>query len=116
MRRDMLDGIAEINKHKKLQSGDLEIDARIAQRWPTACKPAYRAVDLKKEPDHVLDMYGPDARKKGTFAHNRLIARRLAERCSLRTTLSPRMGSAWQLTQSNPQPMQGCGSARRRSG
>ena len=28
---DMLDGIAEINKHKKLQSGDLEIDARIAQ-------------------------------------------------------------------------------------
>ena len=31
MRRDMLDGIAEINKHKKLQSGDLEIDARIAQ-------------------------------------------------------------------------------------
>ena len=31
MRRDMLDGIAEINKHKKLQSGDLEIDACIAQ-------------------------------------------------------------------------------------
>ena len=59
MRRDMLDGIAEINKHKKLQSGDLEIDARIAQY-----EMAYRMqtsvpelVDLKEEPDHVLDMY-----------------------------------------------------------
>ena len=82
MRRDMLDGIAEINKGKKVQSGDLEIDARIAQY-----EMAYRMqtsvpelVDLNKEPDHVLDMYGPDARKKGTFAHNCLIARRLAER------------------------------------
>ena len=34
-------------------------------------------VDLEEEPDHVLDLYGPDARKKGTFAHNCLIARRL---------------------------------------
>jgi hypothetical protein len=82
MRRDMLDGIAAINQHKKTQSGDLEIDARIAQY-----EMAYRMqtsvpelVDLKEEPDHVLDMYGPDARKKGTFAHNCLIARRLAER------------------------------------
>ena len=37
-------------------------------------------VDLKDEPQHVLDMYGDDALKKGTFAHNCLIARRLSER------------------------------------
>ena len=28
-------------------------------------------VDLKEEPDHVLDMYGPDARKKGRLRYNR---------------------------------------------
>ena len=31
MRRNMLDGIAKINQAKKMESGDLEIDARIAQ-------------------------------------------------------------------------------------
>ena len=82
MRRNMLDGIAKINRAKKMESGDLEIDARIAQY-----EMAYRMqtsvpelVDLKDEPQHVLDMYGKDAMKKGTFAHNCLIARRLSER------------------------------------
>ena len=82
MRRNMLDGIAKINQAKKIESGDLEIDARIAQY-----EMAYRMqtsvpelVDLKDEPKHVLDLYGEDAMKKGTFAHNCLIARRLSER------------------------------------
>ena len=82
MRRNMLDGIAKINQAKKMDSGDLEIDARIAQY-----EMAYRMqtsvpelVDLKDEPQHVLDLYGKDAMKKGTFAHNCLIARRLSER------------------------------------
>ena len=82
MRRNMLDGIARINQAKKMESGDLEIDARIAQY-----EMAYRMqtsvpelVDLKDEPQHVLDLYGKDAMKKGTFAHNCLIARRLSER------------------------------------
>ena len=30
--------------------------------------------------EHVFDLYGPDARKPGTFAANCLLARRLAER------------------------------------
>ena len=36
--------------------------------------------DLGEEPEHVFDLYGPDARKPGTFAANCLLARRLAER------------------------------------
>jgi uncharacterized protein (DUF1501 family) len=36
--------------------------------------------DLSKEPESVVESYGPDARKPGTFAHNCLLARRLAER------------------------------------
>lgn len=82
MRRSMLDGIAKINQAKKAEAGDPEIDARIAQY-----EMAYRMqtsvpelVDLKDEPKHVLDLYGKDAMKKGSFAHNCLIARRLSER------------------------------------
>ena len=36
--------------------------------------------DLAEEPDHIFELYGPDARKPGTFAANCLLARRLAER------------------------------------
>ena len=37
-------------------------------------------MDISKEPQSVLDLYGPDAQKPGTFARNCLLARRLAER------------------------------------
>ena len=36
--------------------------------------------DLSKEPERTFELYGPDARKPGTFAANCLMARRLAER------------------------------------
>ena len=69
MRRSMLDGIAKINQAKKAESGDPEIDARIAQY-----EMAYRMqtsvpelVDLKDEPKHVLDLYGKDAMRKGSL-------------------------------------------------
>ena len=82
VRRSMLDGIAKINQAKKQETGDPEIDARIAQY-----EMAFRMqssvpelVDMKDEPDHVLDLYGKDAKKKGSFAHNCIVARRLAER------------------------------------
>ncbi|MCE2795693.1 MAG: DUF1501 domain-containing protein, partial [Planctomyces sp.] len=38
------------------------------------------ATDVAGEPRHVLDSYGPDVTKPGTFAANCLLARRLAER------------------------------------
>ena len=37
-------------------------------------------MDLSKEPDSILDMYGPDSREPGTYAANCLLARRMAER------------------------------------
>ncbi|NOX53869.1 MAG: DUF1501 domain-containing protein, partial [Planctomycetes bacterium] len=37
-------------------------------------------VDFSNEPKHVLDMYGPDVHKPGTFAASCLLARRLVER------------------------------------
>jgi uncharacterized protein (DUF1501 family) len=36
--------------------------------------------DLSGEPEHVFKLYGPDAKKPGTYAYNCLLARRLAER------------------------------------
>jgi hypothetical protein len=37
-------------------------------------------MDLSKEPQPVLEMYGPDVHKPGTFAASCLLARRLVER------------------------------------
>ena len=82
MRPNMLDGIAKINRAKKIDSGDLEIDARIAQY-----EMAYRMqtsvpelTDVAKEPKSVLDLYGPSVKERGSFAYNCLMARRLIER------------------------------------
>ena len=81
-RRRMLDRLSMINREHYEAIGDPETNARIAQY-----EMAYRMqasvpelTDLSDEPDHVFDMYGPDARKPGTFAANCLLARRLAER------------------------------------
>ena len=37
-------------------------------------------IDVKSEPKHMLEMYGPDAAVPGRYAYNCLLARRLAER------------------------------------
>jgi uncharacterized protein (DUF1501 family) len=36
--------------------------------------------DISNEPKHILDLYGPDVHKPGSFARCALLARRLAER------------------------------------
>ena len=81
-RRQMLDAVAALNRIKSQQTPDPEIATRIAQY-----EMAYRMqtsvpelIDLADEPQHVLDLYGPDVRQRGTFAYNCLLARRLAER------------------------------------
>ncbi len=81
-RRKMLDGLAELNQAKHEQVGDPEIVSRIAQyemafRMQTAVPDL---VDISKEPQDVLDMYGPEVKQPGTYAYNCLLARRLAER------------------------------------
>jgi hypothetical protein len=81
-RRRMLDDLAQLNQLKLADAGDPEIATRIAQY-----ELAYRMqssvpelADISHEPSDVVDLYGPDARKPGTFAHNCLLARRLSER------------------------------------
>jgi hypothetical protein len=81
-RRVYLDSLKTINEAKLEDYGDPEIGTRIAQY-----EMAFRMqssvpdlVDLSKEPEHVMAMYGADASKPGTYAYNCLLARRLAER------------------------------------
>jgi hypothetical protein len=81
-RRDMLDGLAQLNQLRYDVLGDPEIQTRISQY-----EMAFRMqssvpelTDLSAEPSWVFDLYGPEAKKPGTFAANCLLARRLAER------------------------------------
>ena len=82
MRRRMLDSLLELN-HQTLETyGDPETQARIAQyemafRMQTSVP---ELVDLSDETESTLALYGPDVKKPGTFAHNCLLARRMAER------------------------------------
>ena len=81
-RRRLLDDIAAINRSHYERMGDREIQARIAQY-----EMAYRMqasvpelTDMSDEPEHMFELYGPDARKPGTYAANCMLARRMAER------------------------------------
>ncbi len=80
--RTMLDRLHELHDLEFAASGDAEINTRIAQyemafRMQTSVP---EVIDISGEPAHVLDLYGPDVSKPGTFAANCLLARRLAER------------------------------------
>ena len=82
MRREMLDDLAQLNEMSYAQIGDPEIQTRIAQyelafRMQSAVP---ELTDISDEPDHVLDLYGPQVRQPGTYARNCLLARRLVER------------------------------------
>lgn len=81
-RREWLDHLARLNALKLQEAGDSEIATRIAQY-----EMAYRMqnsvpalADIADEPKHVLDMYGPEVTRPGSFAMNCLLARRLSER------------------------------------
>ena len=81
-RRSVLDALAKLQNHRHQIEKDPNILSRVNQY-----DMAYRmqksipeAVDTSKEPDHIFDLYGQDAKKPGTYAHNCLLARRMAER------------------------------------
>jgi len=78
----MLDGVKAINEDLYEEFGDPETHARIAQYEMAFRMQASvpNLTDLSDEPDYIFDLYGPDARKPGTFAYNCLMARRLAEK------------------------------------
>jgi hypothetical protein len=80
-KRGMLDKISELNSDHYQKMQDDEIQSRIAQY-----EMAYRmqmsvpdVMDLKKEPESIIKLYGAEALVPGTYAANALLARRLAE-------------------------------------
>ena len=82
IRRRMLDGLSELNQIQHEKLADPETMVRIAQY-----EMAFRMqssvpelTDISKETETTYNMYGPDARKGGTFANSCLMARRLVER------------------------------------
>jgi hypothetical protein len=81
-RRAMLDAVAELNKLKHAAFGDPEIETRIGQyemafRMQTSVPDL---MDLSKEPEAAFERYGPESRKRGSYAFNCLLARRMTER------------------------------------
>ncbi|MCA8974769.1 MAG: DUF1501 domain-containing protein [Planctomycetes bacterium] len=82
VRRRMLDAIARLNRKHEGEFGDPDIATTIAQQEMAfrmqAAVPELCAVD--DEPQHVLDLYGPEVAKPGSFARNCLLARRMIER------------------------------------
>ena len=81
-KRAMLDDLAELNRKRFEVVGDPEIETRIAQyemafRMQTSIP---ELTDFSSEPQHVLDLYGPEVHQRGSYASNCLLARRLSER------------------------------------
>ena len=72
----------EMQRLKQATATEAEIEARIAQ-YEMAFKMQAsipEIADVAHEPDSIYDLYGPDARKPGSFAYSALLARRLVER------------------------------------
>jgi Protein of unknown function (DUF1501) len=81
-RRDLIEGINELNRLKHAEVRDPEIEARInsfelAFRMQTSVP---ELMDVSKESLKVQEMYGPEVKMPGTFARHCLTARRLVER------------------------------------
>lgn len=82
LRRQMLDSLAALNQERLVETGDPEIATRISQ-FELAFKmqsSVPELTDLSQESEATFELYGPDARKPGTFAANCLLARRLIEK------------------------------------
>ena len=81
-RRRTLDRLDQLNRQHFDQLGDPEIQTRISQyemafRMQSSVPDLLRVAD---EPAHVLEKYGPEVKRPGSYAANCLLARRLAER------------------------------------
>lgn len=81
-RRSMLDRLAEMNHLAHRRYHDPEIETRISQYEMAFEMQASvpELTDFRDEPESVLRMYGPDVHRKGSYAYNCLMARRLAQR------------------------------------
>ncbi len=82
VRRRMLDAVGQLNRKHFAEIGDPEVQTTIAQQ-----ELAFRMqssvpelTDISGEPGHIMDSYGPEVHKTGSFARNCLLARRMVER------------------------------------
>ncbi len=82
VRRSMLDGLNHLNQKSYERVGDPEIQTRI-QQYEMAFRmqaSVPELTDLDSESEHTFDLYGAEAKKRGSFANSCLMARRLVER------------------------------------
>jgi hypothetical protein len=81
-RRDQLNVLSALNSARSNITGDPETETRIAQYELAFRMQASvpEITDLNREPEIVLEMYGPDVKRPGSFAYNCLMARKLVER------------------------------------
>ena len=80
-RRRMLSYLEQLHRQQYQKTNDEELISKMAQY-----EMAFRmqmsvpeTLDLSKEPDYIIDMYGPEARVPGSYAYNCLLARKLSE-------------------------------------
>lgn len=81
-RRQMLDQLNALNRETYERTYDPEVLTRIEQ-YELAFRmqsTVPELADISDEPASVLEMYGPDVHRPGSFARNCLLARRMAER------------------------------------
>ncbi|QDV24877.1 DUF1501 domain-containing protein [Aureliella helgolandensis] len=81
-RREMLNGLAKLNRIRQETVAHSDIATRIAQYEMAFQMQASvpELLDLSQESAATLKMYGPDVQKQGKYAYNCLVARRLIER------------------------------------
>jgi hypothetical protein len=82
LRREMLDDLAALNRLNDERYRDPEIATRVSQyemafRMQTSVP---ELIDLADEDEKTLSAYGPEVERRGSYAYNCLLARRLAER------------------------------------
>lgn len=80
--RLMLDKLKDLHEAQLAETGNLELENRIAQY--EMASPMQSSIpevtDFKSEPKHTYKLYGEDAKTPGTYAANCLMARHLYER------------------------------------
>lgn len=82
LRKRSIDGLNQLNEMNFERLGDPETHTRI-QQYEMAFRmqaSVPELTDLNSEPKHILELYGEEAKKPGTFANTVLMTRRLAER------------------------------------
>ena len=82
VRRRMLDALGQLNRKHFAEIGDPEIQTTVAQQEMAFRMQASvpELTEVSGEPQHVVDLYGPEVHKNGSFARNCLLARRMVER------------------------------------